>query len=416
MNTFTYIFLIFLSLSVIIQLQLSYRHFRHIFSHRNKVPEAFSDNITLSEHQKAADYTQEKIKTNAFDLLLATCFLLIWTLGGTLYAIDQSWRSLGWSELWTGTGFLLCVIAIMFLLDTPMAIYRTFFLEQKFGFNKTSWRTFATDMIKQGVVFLLIATPLLMLILWLMRTAGTWWWLYAWVVWMASSFFIMWAYPTFIAPLFNKFRELENGELRQRIERLLTRNGFSSSGVFVMDGSTRSTHGNAYFTGLGKNKRIVFFDTLLKELSHDEIEAVLAHELGHFCCNHIVKRMIMIAVLSLLGLATLGWLIQMPWFYEGLGIATIVNSEYITLILFAMIFPTFTFFLQPIFSSMSQRHEFEADKFATQQVSAKHLIHALVVLYKENANTLTPDPIYSAFYDSHPPAPIRIARLVLQHK
>ena len=411
MNTFTVIFLIFLSLSVIVQLRLNFRHFRHIFSHRDKVPDAFADNITLSDHQKAADYTQAKIKINSLDLLLATFFILAWTLGGALYAIDQSWRSLGWSELWTGTFFLLCVITIMSLLDMPMSIYRTFFLEQKFGFNKTSWSTFFTDMIKQGIVTLLIATPLLMLILWLMRSAGTFWWLYVWVVWMVTSLFIMWAYPTFIAPLFNKFRELKDNELRQRIESLLARNGFSSSGVFVMDGSTRSTHGNAYFTGLGKNKRIVFFDTLLDKLSHDEIEAVLAHELGHFYCKHIVKRLIMIAVLSLLGLATLGWLIQMPWFYEGLGIAATASSEYIALILFAMVSPTFIFFLQPIFSAMSRKHEFEADKFATQQIPAKHLIHALVVLYKENANTLTPDPVYSAFYDSHPPAPIRIAQL-----
>lgn len=411
MNTFTFIFLFFLSLSVIIQLQMSYRHFRHISLHSNKVPEAFAENITLLEHQKAAHYTQAKIKTNIFDLLLATFFVLAWTLGGALYAIDQSWRSLGWSELWTGTFFLVCIIVIMSILDIPMTIYRTFFLEQKFGFNKTSWHTFFTDMIKQGIVVLLLAIPLLMIILWLMRTTGIFWWLYVWVVWMVSSLFIMWAYPTFIAPLFNKFRELEDNELRQRIERLLARNGFSSSGVFVMDGSTRTTHGNAYFTGLGKNKRIVFFDTLLNKLSHDEIEAVLAHELGHFCCNHIVKRLIMIAVLSLFGLATLGWLIQMPWFYEGLGIPAITSSKYIALILFSMISPAFTFFLQPIFSFMSRRHEFEADKFATQQVPAQHLIHALIVLYKENANTLTPDPIYSAFYDSHPPAPIRIAQL-----
>jgi len=242
-----------------------------------------------------------------------------------------------------------------------------------------------------------------------MNASGTLWWLYVWMTWFGFSLFMMWAYPSFIAPLFNKFKPLEEGELRDRIENLLTRNGFTSNGIFVMDGSTRSTHGNAYFTGLGTNKRIVFFDTLIDELSHDEIEAVLAHELGHFKCNHIKKRMVVMGTLSLAGLAILGWLINLPWFYQGLGIST--PSNYMALLLFVMISPAFTFFLQPIFSFTSRKHEFEADDFAAGQAQAEHLIHALVNLYKENANTLTPDPMYSAFYDSHPPAPVRIAHL-----
>lgn len=409
MNEFTYVFLFALGLSLLIQLLLHYRHLRHVKAHRHEVPSAFADNISLQAHQKAADYTCAKVKLGGYELLLATLFVLIWTLGGALQTLDQGWRALGWSELWTGTAFLLSSIAIMSLLDLPMSIYRTFRLEQHFGFNNMTWQIFMTDLIKQATIGLLIGVPLLLLVLWLMQVTGTWWWLYVWMVWMATGLFMLWAYPSFIAPLFNKFRALEDEQLRQRIERLLSRNGFSSNGIFVMDGSSRSTHGNAYFTGLGKNKRIVFFDTLIKELSHDEIEAVLAHELGHFHCKHIKKRMLIMSLLSLTGLAILGWLIQLPWFYQGLGV--LKDSNYMALLLFMMVAPSFTFFLQPFFAFTSRRHEFEADEFAAAQTPAKDLIQALVVLYKENANTLTPDPVYSAFYDSHPPAPIRIARL-----
>lgn len=409
MNEFTYIFLFALSLSIAIQLLLGWRHITHVSSHREKVPTAFEGKIPLDAHQKAADYTLAKVKTGFFELLPATIFLLIWTLGGALQYLDDSWRSLGLSELWTGTAFLISVIAIMSILDLPMSAYRTFHLEQKFGFNKMTFSIFFMDIIKNTVVGFLIGVPLLVLVLWIMNVSGDLWWLYVWIIWFVFSLFMMWAYPSFIAPLFNKFKPLEEGELRDRIENLLTRNGFTSNGIFVMDGSTRSTHGNAYFTGLGSNKRIVFFDTLIDELSNDEIEAVLAHELGHFKCNHIKKRMLVMGTISLIGLAILGWLIKLPWFYEGLGIST--PSNYMALLLFVMISPAFTFFLQPIFSFTSRKHEFEADDFAAGQAQAEHLIHALVSLYKENANTLTPDPIYSAFYDSHPPAPVRIAHL-----
>lgn len=409
MNEFTYIFLFALSLSIAIQLLLGWRHITHVSSHREKVPTAFEGKIPLDAHQKAADYTLAKVKTGFFELLPATIFLLIWTLGGALQYLDDSWRSLGLSELWTGTAFLISVIAIMSILDLPMSAYRTFHLEQKFGFNKMTLGIFFMDIIKNTVVGFLIGVPLLVLVLWIMNVSGDLWWLYVWIIWFVFSLFMMWAYPSFIAPLFNKFKPLEEGELRDRIENLLTRNGFTSNGIFVMDGSTRSTHGNAYFTGLGSNKRIVFFDTLIDELSNDEIEAVLAHELGHFKCNHIKKRMLVMGTISLIGLAILGWLIKLPWFYEGLGIST--PSNYMALLLFVMISPAFTFFLQPIFSFTSRKHEFEADDFAAGQAQAEHLIHALVSLYKENANTLTPDPIYSAFYDSHPPAPVRIAHL-----
>lgn len=409
-HEFTYIFVFFLLARVLVQLFLGYRHIHHVSSNREKVPYKFSDKIPLVAHQKAADYTQAKVKTNLFELLPATVFILIWTLGGGLQLLNNSLHLLGLPELLTGTLFFISAFMIMSILDLPLDIYRTFYLEQKFGFNKTTWGIFMTDMLKNMLLALLIATPLLILILWIMDVSGALWWFYAWMIWIGFSVFMMWAYPSFIAPLFNKFRALEDAELRQRIESLLKRNGFSSNGIFVMDGSARSTHGNAYFTGFGSNKRIVFFDTLLDELSHDEIEAVLAHELGHFKCNHVKKRMMIMSVLSFIGLAFLGWLVNMSWFYQGLGIS--VATDYVGLFLFLLVSPVFTFFLQPFFSFMSRKHEFEADDFAVLQVRAKHLVNALVVLYKENANTLTPDPVYSAFYDSHPPAPIRIQHLL----
>ncbi len=409
MNEFSHVFLFALMLSVAVQLLLGWRHINHVRKHSGKVPDAFKDKILLEAHQKAANYTQAKVKTGFLEILPATVFLLLWTFGGALQMLDDAFRSLELSELWTGTIFLLAVIGIMSILDLPMSAYRIFGLEQKFGFNKMTVRIFIMDIIKNTLLGLLIGTPLLIFVLWIMNVSGNLWWLYVWMTWFGFSLFMMWAYPGFIAPLFNKFRPLQEGELKTRIEKLLERNGFTSQGIFVMDGSTRSTHGNAYFTGLGANKRIVFFDTLIDELSHDEIEAVLAHELGHFKCHHIKKRMVFMGAVSLAGLAILGWLIDLPWFYQGLGIST--PSNYMALLLFVMISPTFTFILQPFFSFTSRKHEFEADDFAAEQAQAEHLIHALVNLYKENANTLTPDPVYSAFYDSHPPAPVRIAHL-----
>jgi STE24 endopeptidase len=408
-NLFTSIFLFSLSASIIVQWFLVQRHIKHIQSHRQKVPEAFHDKIPVEAHQKAADYTQAKVKTGLVELIIGSTFLLLWTLGGGFQLLDSWWRSLELPELWTGTCFILSVFGIMSILDLPMSIYRTFKLEQSFGFNKMTPKIFIIDLLKNTVIGLLIGTPILLLVLWIMENSGSYWWLYVWVTWLGVSLFMMWAYPAFIAPLFNKFRPLDNEELRTRIENLLTRNGFKSQGIFVMDGSTRSTHGNAYFTGLGANKRIVFFDTLVNELSYDEIEAVLAHELGHFKCNHIRKRISVLGTVFLIGLGILGWLINEPWFYNGLGVEQ--SSTYMALILFVMASPAFTFFLQPLFSFISRQHEFEADDFAAGQAQSENLITALVSLYRENANTLTPDPLYSAFHDSHPPAPIRIAHL-----
>ena len=409
MNLFSTIFLCSLGASIVVQWILVQRHIKHIQANRQAVPDEFSDKIPLEAHQKAADYTRAKAKTGLTELIIGSLFLLIWTFGGGLQLLDSWWRSFGLSEIWTGTGFILSIFAIMTVLDLPMSIYRTFKLEESFGFNKMTPKIFIMDMIKNGIVGLLIGTPLLLLVLWIMENSGSYWWLYVWVTWLSFSIFMMWAYPAFIAPLFNKFRPLEDGELKTRIENLLTRNGFKSQGIHVMDGSTRSAHGNAYFTGLGANKRIVFFDTLIDELSHDEIEAVLAHELGHFKCNHIKKRISVLGTVFLIGLGILGWLIHADWFYNGLGVE--LESSYMALILFLIASPAFTFFLQPLFSFISRQHEFEADDFAAKQSLTDHLITALVNLYRENANTLTPDPIYSAFHDSHPPAPIRIAHL-----
>ncbi len=409
MNFFTYIFLFSLFAGIFVQWFLVQKHINCVRSNRNNVPEAFNDKISLKAHQKAADYTEAKVKTGLFELIVGSALLLLWTLAGGLQFLDNWWRTFGMSEILTGTALILSVFAIMAILELPLSLFKIFKIEQSFGFNKMTPKIFFVDLLKNTIVGFLIGAPLLLFVLWIMENSGTYWWVYVWFTWLTFSLLMMWAYPAFIAPIFNKFRTLENDELKTRIENLLARNGFKSNGIFVMDGSTRSTHGNAYFTGLGANKRIVFFDTLIEELSYDEIEAVLAHELGHFKCNHIRKRISLLAAIFFIGLGILGWLINQAWFYNGLGIEQM--SAYIALLLFVMISPAFTYFLQPIFSFISRQHEFEADDFAADQAQTENLITALVNLYRENANTLTPDPLYSAFHDSHPPAPIRIAHL-----
>lgn len=412
MNAFSYLFIILLFTSLGLQFFLIKRHIRHVTEHRGRVPHQFEDKITLEEHQKAADYTCAKSRTAVFELLLGTALLLIWTLGGGFNLLDNLWRGQSLSMLWTGVGFMVSVLVISSILDIPMSLYRTFVLEEKFGFNKTTPKVFVTDLFKNLLLMAIIGIPMLGLVLWLMDNAGDLWWLYVWATWLGFSMFMMWFYPAFIAPLFNKFRPLDNEELRARIEQLLKRNGFASQGIFVMDGSSRSTHGNAYFTGMGSNKRIVFFDTLIDDLSHEEIEAVLAHELGHFKCNHIKKRIAIMAMVFLAGFWVLGWVMDKLWFYNGLGVEQ--ASTYMALMLFMMVTPVFTFVLEPVFSWYSRLHEFEADDFASAQSRATDLVQALVKLYRENANTLTPDPLYSAFHDSHPPAPVRIAHLLKQ--
>ena len=409
MNLFSYIFLFMLFAGVFMQWFLAYRHIRHVNVCRDEVPAEFSEKISLADHRKAADYTQAKTRLNLVELITGAILMILWTLGGGLQYVDTIWRSFGFSEIWTGVGVLLSMLVIMSILAIPLSVYRTFALEQRFGFNKMTAKIFIADMIKSAILAVLITTPLIMLVLWLMASSGKYWWVYVWITWLGFNLLMLWIYPVLIAPLFNKFRPLENEELKQRIVRLLIRNGFKSQGIFVMDGSSRSTHGNAYFTGLGVNKRIVFFDTLINELSYDQIEAVLAHELGHFKCNHIVKRVTLLGLVFFVGLAILSWFIDASWFYSGLGVAQ--PSAHMALMLFVLISPAFTAFLQPVFSFISRQHEFEADNFAATQAHTDNLIAALVTLYRENANTLTPDPLYSAFHDSHPPAPVRIAHL-----
>ncbi len=414
MFVFTQIFLLLLLVATSLQLWLGLRQIRHVRQHRAAVPGPFAGQVSLEEHQKAADYTIARTRMGMLELIYGAVLLLGWTLGGGLELLDGLWRSLGlwseeWRHLWTGTGFMLSFFMIGSLLDLPFSLYRTFRLEARFGFNNTTARLFIADLIKGVLLTLLIGTPLLVLVLWLMQVMGDEWWLYVWAVWIGFTLLMLWAYPSFIAPLFNKFQPLEDGELRGRIERLLERCGFASDGIFVMDGSRRSSHGNAYFSGLGKHKRIVFFDTLLESLNGDEIEAVLAHELGHFRRRHIAKRLLMMAIISFGALALLGWLWGWFGFYLNLGVSH--GSNYMALTLFILCAPLLGVYLQPLMALSSRRHEFEADDYAAEQSSAAHLISALVKLYRENASSLTPDPLHSAFHDSHPPAPVRIAHL-----
>lgn len=408
-NNFTLIFLLVLAAGTGLQWWLARRQLKSVSQHKTQVPAAFAEQISAAEHEKAANYTLAKLKFGQFLLILEVVVLLIWTLGGLLNVLDQTWRSLAWSPLWTGVGFLLSVMLIGSLLDLPAGYYRQFVLEQRFGFNRQTPGLFFADVIKNLLVSLVIGLPLLTVVLWLMQGAGELWWLWVWCVWMSFSLFMLWAYPSFIAPLFNKFQPLENESLKAKIENLLQRNGFISQGILVMDGSKRSGHGNAYFTGLGNNKQIVFYDTLLEQLDADEVEAVLAHEVGHFKHKHIYKRLVSMAVLSLLSLWLLAWLMGQQWFYQGLGMEQM--STYAALALFMFTLPVFSVFLSPLMSLLSRKHEFEADAFAAEQANPDTLVQALVKLYKENANTLTPDHLYSAFYDSHPPAPVRIAHL-----
>lgn len=409
MNPFTLIFIVAVVLSLLVQQWLATRQIAHIRARRAHVPDAFSNSITLAAHQKAADYSVAKTRQGRVELVYDTALLLAWTLGGGLALLNELVNGLGWSPLASGVTVIMAFFFVGSLLDVPFAAWSTFGLEARFGFNRSTPGLFIADLLKQGLLLLLIGTPLIALILWLMQEAGRYWWLYVWAVWIGFSLLMMWAYPAFIAPLFNKFAPLDNAALRNRIEALLMRCGFHSDGIFVMDGSRRSGHGNAYFTGLGRNKRIVFFDTLVHSLEPDEIEAVLAHELGHFKRKHVQKRLLGMLLLSLAGLALLGWLAEQPAFYQGLGVPE--PSLHMALLLFMLSAPVFSLFLQPLFSRLSRQHEFEADDYAAEQTGARALISALVKLYRENASTLTPDPLYSAFHDSHPPASVRVAKL-----
>jgi len=389
---------------------LDRRHAHHIQNHRAALPARFAHAITLQAHQKAADYTLAKLQFGHWSGAVNLLLFGIWTIGGGLAWLNTLLRqSFGLSGLTFGIALILSFTLIGSLLDLPLSLYRTFRLERRFGFNRTTLATFIGDLGKQAALLLILGTPIIALILWLMAIAGPWWWLEAWLVWSGFSLLMLWLYPALIAPLFNKFSPLEDGPIKQRIEALLARCDFANGGLFVMDGSRRSAHGNAYFTGFGQSRRIVFFDTLLKQLSPEQIEAVLAHELGHFKRRHIMQRIALSLVMTLIGFAILGWLAHQPWLFTTFSITT--PSHGMLLLLFMLLLPWFTFWLTPLMNLLSRRHEFEADHYAASHSDANQLIDALVSMYEENAATLTPDPLWSAWHDSHPPAPVRIAHL-----
>ena len=410
-NTFTLFFLAALALSIALRLWLSQRHITHVRAHRAVVPAEFVDRIPLAAHQKAADYTVARSRFGRLALIAESGLLLALTLGGGLGFLVDFWRG-HLDGLWYGTALIFSVMLISGIVDLPFAAWRQFVIEERFGFNRMTPALFIADLAKSTALGLLIGTPVILAVLWLMAAMGTYWWLYVWLFWCAFNLLILLIYPTWIAPLFNKFSPMATGDTRERIESLLARCGFRSGGLFVMDGSKRSAHGNAYFTGFGRTKRIVFFDTLLERLQPTEVEAVLAHELGHFHHRHVIKRIFAMFGLSLLFLAVLGQLTDAPWFYAGLGAPISADSDTaLALILFFLAVPVFTFPLTPLGSLISRRHEFEADRYAATHASGDDLVRALVKLYEDNASTLTPDPLHSLFYDSHPPAAVRIAHL-----
>ena len=410
-NFFTFIFLFAILTSVLALLWLNFRQDKAIKSSFNEVPEDFKETITLEDHQKAGQYTQAKLLANHFEIIFSTIVLLIWTLGGAMNWLDFFWQERISDPILLGTVFILSIMFIASFIDLPFSIYRNFILEERFGFNRMTIKTFTGDLIKELILTLALGMPLIYAILYLMNMSaiGDYWWIYVWAILSLFTITMMWIYPSFIAPIFNKFKPLENNSLRNRIDNLLDRTGFGSDGIFIMDGSKRSSHGNAYFTGIGRNKRIVFFDTLLKGMEEKEIEAILAHELGHFHHKHVRQRIISSFIFSLISLALLGYLIKQGWFFNGLGISE--PSAHTALVLFSLTLPVFSFFITPVSNLISRKHEFQADAFAASHTDANDLISSLTKLYRENSSTLSPDRYYSAFHDSHPSAILRIARL-----
>jgi len=404
-------FLCALALASATRLWLAWRQVRHVRAHRAQVPPAFAQTISLAAHQKAADYTIAKNRLAAFELVGGALVLVALTLGGGLQALLTLWaRVFVPGGIAHGTAFVASVVVLLSIIELPAVLYRTFVIEARFGFNRMTPGLFIADLARHALLATVLGLPLVMLVLWLMARAGPGWWLAVWFVWAGFNLLMLLIYPTFIAPLFNSFRPLSDAELAARIEALLARCGFTAKGLFVMDGSKRSSHGNAYFTGFGAAKRIVFFDTLLSRLAPAEVEAVLAHELGHYRRHHVWKRIALLFAFSLGLLWLLGQLIDARWFYEGLGVTQ--PGAAVALVLFFVVVPVFSFFLQPLASLLSRRHEFEADAYAAANANARDLVAALIKLYKDNAATLTPDPMHSAFYDSHPPAATRVARLM----
>jgi len=409
-NAFTWAFLGALGAATAARLWLGVRQARHVRAHRDCVPDTFAEAIPLGSHQKAADYTVAKARLGMLDIGIGAALALWLTLGGLIQQMSDAWARVALpGSLLHGTALLLGVFFVQAAAGLPTTLYRTFVVEERFGFNRMTPGLFVLDLVKHTLVGLALGAPLLVAVLWLMAQAGEFWWLYAWATWVGYSFLMMMVYPAFIMPLFNKFTPLAEGELAVRIAALLERTGFKSSGLFMMDGSRRSSHGNAFFTGFGAAKRIVLFDTLVHRLQPTEVEAVLAHELGHYKLHHIAKGMALTVAVSFAVLFLLGQLSDEAWFYSGLGVST--PGDAAALALFFLVLPEFLFFLHPLTSLYSRKREFEADAYATRHASAAELVAALVKLYKDNAATLTPDPLHSAFYDSHPPAALRIARL-----
>jgi STE24 endopeptidase len=398
---------------LLVKFWLATRQIRHVATHRASVPAPFAGAVSLAAHQKAADYTIVKARFGLLELAFGAAVLLGWTLLGGLHGLNQA--LLAW--LGGGMGQQLALLGAFMLIggliDLPFTLYQTFVIEERFGFNKMTWRLWVTDTLKSTAVGIVIGLPVAWLILWLMGAAGGTWWLWAWGVWMAFNLLLLLIYPTFIAPLFNKFQPLEDETLKARVTALMQRCGFAAKGLFVMDGSKRSAHANAYFTGFGAAKRVVFYDTLLAKLSPGEVDAVLAHELGHFRHKHILKRIVSLFALSLAGFALLGWLSTQAWFYTGLGVRPNMDApnDALALLLFLLAVPVFTFFISPLFAQLSRKHEFEADAYAVVHTSGQDLSTALLKLYEDNASTLTPDPVFVKFYYSHPPASERLARM-----
>ncbi|HZW86808.1 MAG TPA: M48 family metallopeptidase [Gallionella sp.] len=406
---FTFVFITALACATLVKFWLAQRHLAYIGACRDNVPNAFQAKITLTDHQKAADYTSTKTRFALLGTLFDAVLLLGFTLAGGIQYIAEFFN--GWiaNSIAQGMATIVTILLISSLLEAPFTLYGTFGIEARFGFNKMTPALYLMDTLKGLLVGAILGLPLLFGVLWLMERMGEYWWLYAWLVWVVFNLMILFIYPSFIAPLFNRFSPLQDDAMKLRIAALLNKCGFTAQGLFVMDGSRRSAHGNAYFTGFGKTKRIVFFDTLLERLSGNEINAVLAHELGHFKHRHVVKRIAASFAASLGFLWLLSQLMQTTWFFHGLGVRT--PSTALALLLFFLVLPVFSFFLKPVLSAYSRKHEFEADAYAARQTDPADLVNALVKLYQDNAATLTPDPWYSRFYDSHPPAAVRIAHL-----
>ena len=413
---FTLLFCTALVAGLSARLYLAMRQIRHVLQHRHAVPSAFANTVSLQSHQKAADYTIAKARLGLVEMIFGAALLLGWTLFGGIQWLNSLILDSGLSQY----GSLVPQIALLLgfsliggILDLPFILYSTFRLEERFGFNKMTVQMWLGDLAKSLLLGLTIGVPVLALILFLMGSAGSAWWLWGWAAWVAFNLLALVLYPTFIAPMFNKFTPMEDEALKTRVTALMQRCGFAAKGLFVMDGSRRSAHANAYFTGFGAAKRVVFYDTLLKQLNPGEVDAVLAHELGHFKHRHIIKRMVGIFGMSLLGFALIGWLATQSWFYEGLGVRPSMagGNDAMALLLFMLVVPLFSFFISPLFSRLSRKHEFEADAYAIAQADGRDLQSALLKLYQDNASTLTPDPLFAKFYYSHPPASERLLRL-----